>query len=110
MKIQLEKIEKVGEGILEKMQLVGRYFVFSLPDEKLGERMIFVLEKTNEKELASKVDATKVDILRAFKEILPKFEVPKEVFFVEKIVETPTGKIDKIKTINAYVLPQISNG
>ena len=110
VKIQLEKIEKVGEGILEKMQLVGRYFVFSLPDEKLGERMIFVLEKTNEKELASKVDATKVDILRAFKEILPKFEVPKEVFFVEKIVETPTGKIDKIKTINAYVLPQISNG
>ena len=115
VKIQLEKIEKVAELVLNKLktdkkELKGRYFVFSLPDENLGERLIFVLEKETIAVLSGREDITKIDILKGFKEILPKFEVPKEVFFVEKIVETPTGKIDKIKTINAYVLPQISNG
>jgi O-succinylbenzoic acid--CoA ligase len=115
VKIQLEKVEKAAESVLKKLKtddqkLNGRYFVFSLPDEKLGERMIFVLEKETNAAFPSREDATKIDILQGFKEILPKFEVPKEVFFVEKMLETPTGKIDKIKTINAYVLPQISNG
>jgi len=115
VKIQLEKVEKASESVLFKLKtdeqkLNGRYFVFSLPDEKLGERMIFVLEKETNPAFPSREDATKIDILQGFKEILPKFEVPKEVFFVEKMIETPTGKIDKIKTINAYVLPQISNG
>jgi O-succinylbenzoic acid--CoA ligase len=115
VKIQLEKIEKVAESVLNKLktdkkELKGRYFVFSLPDDNLGERLIFVLEKETIAILSGREDITKIDILKGFKEILPKFEVPKEVFFVEKIVETPTGKIDKIKTINAYVLPQISNG
>jgi o-succinylbenzoate---CoA ligase len=109
VKIQLEKIEKVGEEVLRKLQLTGQYFVFSLPDEKLGERMIFILEKPILNETLSKIDAIKIDILKAFKEILPKFEVPKEVFFVEKMLETATGKIDKIKTINVFVLPQISD-
>lgn len=114
VKIQLEKIEKATELVLKKLKtdeqkLDGRYFVFSLPNEKLGERLIFVLEKETNEAFPSRDDATKIDILQSFKEILPKFEVPKEVFFVEKMIETPTGKIDKIKTINAYVLPQISN-
>jgi O-succinylbenzoic acid--CoA ligase len=115
VKIQLEKVEKAVDSVLKKLKtdeqkLNGRYFVFSLPDEKLGERLIFVLEKETNAAFPSKDDATKIDILQGFKEILPKFEVPKEVFFLEKMLETPTGKIDKIKTINAYVLPQISNG
>lgn len=115
VKIQLEKVEKAAESVLKKLKtdeqkLNGRYFVFSLPDEKLGERLIFVLEKETNAAFPSRDDTTKIDILQGFKEILPKFEVPKEVFFLEKMLETPTGKIDKIKTINAYVLPQISNG
>jgi o-succinylbenzoate---CoA ligase len=110
VKIQLEKIEKVGEGILRKLQISTSYFVFSLPDEKLGERLVLIVQKDEKIQLPSTTDAMKIDLLKAFKEILPKFEVPKEVFFVEKMIETPTGKIDKIKTINAYVLPQISNG
>ncbi len=110
VKIQLEKIEKVGEGILRKLQIEKLFYIYSLPDEKLGERLILVLEKATENLSQGSIDGIKIDILKAFKEILPKFEVPKEVFFVEKMIETPTGKIDKIKTINAYVLPQISNG
>ncbi len=110
VKIQLEKIEKVGEEILRKLQINKRFFVYSLPDEKLGERLVLVLENPVQNLSQASIDGIKIDILKAFKEILPKFEVPKEVFFVEKMLETPTGKIDKIKTINAYVLPQISNG
>jgi o-succinylbenzoate---CoA ligase len=32
--------------------------------------------------------------------ILSKFEVPKEIFFVEKFLETSSSKIDKRKTID----------
>ena len=64
----------------------------SLPDEKLGERLIFVLEKETNAAFPSRDDATKIDIIQGFKEILPKFEVPKEVFFVEKMLETPNFK------------------
>ena len=110
VKIQIEKIEKAAEDILRKLQVSGRYFVFSLPDEKLGERLILVIENNTLLQTSSRVDSIKIDILKSFKEKLPKFEVPKEIFFVEKILETPTGKIDKTKTINAYVLSQISNG
>jgi o-succinylbenzoate---CoA ligase len=110
VKIQIEKIEKTADEVLRKMQISGRYFVFSLPDEKLGERLILVIENNTLLATSTKVDSIKIDILKSFKEKLPKFEVPKEIFFVEKILETPTGKIDKTKTINAYVLSQISNG
>ena len=110
VKIQLEKIEKVGEEILRKLQYNKPFFVYSLPDETLGERLILVIENETENLSQAIVQGNKIDLLKAFKEILPKFEVPKEVFFIEKMIETPTGKIDKIKTINAYVLPQISNG
>ena len=58
VKIQLEKIEKVGEGILRKLQLTKRFFVYSLPDEKLGERLILVVE--NEKQ--TNEDFIKIDI------------------------------------------------
>jgi o-succinylbenzoate---CoA ligase len=110
VKIQLEKVEKVGEEILRKLQIENQFYIYSLPDEKLGERLILVLEYSIHNLSQATIDGIKIDIIKAFKEILPKFEVPKEVFFVEKMLETPTGKIDKIKTINAYVLPQISNG
>ncbi len=102
VKIQLEKIEAAAEQVFEDMQFSGRFFAYGIPDIKLGQKLILVVE--------SKAPISNGnEIGQRFSEKLPKFEIPKEIFFVEKMIETPTGKIDKIKTVNVYVLPQIPN-
>jgi O-succinylbenzoic acid--CoA ligase len=102
VKIQLEKVEKVGEEVLAKLDFHGRFFAYGVPDNKLGQKLILVVE-------SKKPLSNGNELGLSFSQKLPKFEIPKEIFFVEKMIETPTGKIDKIKTVNAYVLPQISN-
>jgi O-succinylbenzoic acid--CoA ligase len=102
VKIQLEKIEKIGEEVLADIDFKGRFFAYGIPDKKLGQKLILVVE--------SKTPISDgQEIGQRFSEKLPKFEIPKEIFFVEKMIETPTAKIDKIKTVNVYVLPQIPN-
>lgn len=102
VKVQLEKVERVGEEILAKLDFNGRFFAYGVPDDKLGQKLILVVE--------SKMPLSNGNELGlSFSEKLSKFEIPKEIFFVENMIETPTGKIDKIKTVNVYVLPQIPN-
>lgn len=102
VKIQLEKIESIGEEVLTSEQFKGRFFAYGIPDDKLGQKLILVIES---KEPISSGN----EIGLSFSKKLSKFEIPKEIFFVERMIETPTGKIDKIKTVNVYVLPQIPN-
>jgi o-succinylbenzoate---CoA ligase len=99
VKIQLEKVESEIGQILRNLQFNHRFFTYGIDDEQLGQKLILILEKEKPDD----------DLVEAFK-ILSKFERPKEVFVVEQFIETPTAKIDKIKTINAYILNQISNG
>ena len=64
-----------------------RYFIASLPDEKLGQKVILVLEGAT-KELPSTIfDA------------LDKFEIPKEIYFVSQFVVTKTGKLNRLQTL-----------
>lgn len=99
VKIQLEKVEsKIGE-ILRNLQFNNRFFTYGIDDKKLGQKLILIFEE----------EKPHADLTEAFK-ILPKFERPKEIFVVEKFIETPTAKIDKIKTVNVFILNQISNG
>jgi len=109
VKIQLENIENISSSVLAKMDLNKPFFAFSLPDETFGERLILVIEYPEMVSFSTESENLKIDIRNELKLVLPKVEVPKEVFFTPKFLETPTLKIDKIKTINAYVQPQISN-
>ncbi|MFD2521179.1 AMP-binding protein [Emticicia soli] len=102
VKIQLEKVEKIGEQVLAELAFQGRFFAYGVPDNKLGQKLILVVESKKPLSNGNQIGLS-------FSEKLPKFEIPKEIFFVEKLIETPTGKIDKIKTVNVYVLPQIPN-
>lgn len=86
IKIQLEEIER---QISDKLQIENRFFCFGIPDEKLGQKLVLVIE-SKEKDISIKRLST----------ILSKFEVPKEIFFVEKFSETDSSKIDKRKTID----------
>ncbi|MFB9052351.1 AMP-binding protein [Formosa undariae] len=82
LKLFAEQIEKhLTNGISE------RFFVAGQADDKLGERLILVIEG-EEKAIDDKVYAN-----------LQKNEIPKDVYFVDKFVETPNRKIQRKKTL-----------
>ena len=63
------------------------FYVSSLPDENLGERLVlFVESETSKKSAIEKLHTL-------IKEKLTGFEVPKEIHFLEKFNRTESGKI-----------------
>lgn len=81
------------EQIEAKMASVihSRFFVAGIPDEKLGQKLIVVVE--------GMID--EVQLLEEIKslETLVKFEVPKEIYRVVAFRETDNGKIQRDKTL-----------
>jgi O-succinylbenzoic acid--CoA ligase len=86
IKIQLEEIERKIE---KNIQIDSRFFCFGIPDKKLGQKLVLIVE-SQEKRISKAYLST----------ILSKFEVPKEIYFVEKFAETASSKVDKHKTID----------
>ena len=81
IKLHPEKIEEKLSYAISR-----RFFVFGLPDEKLGTKLVLVVEG----------EITKIKFVHLN---LSKFEVPKEIYFVAQFVETTTKKIQRQKTI-----------
>lgn len=80
-KVHPEQVEQVLALVID-----APFFVSSLPDTKLGQKVILVVESKES----------------AFPEIdyvgLHPYEVPKEVYFVDEMIYTTTGKIQRDKT------------
>lgn len=94
VKIQAEEVERAAEKLLsEKNKPALRLFAASLPDDKLGEKLVLVIEDDN----WSKNE--KSAFLNELKTALPKYHAPKDVFFVSKFKETATAKIDRKATL-----------
>ncbi len=89
LKIQLEEIER---KLADHFQWPNRYFCYGKADEKLGQKLVLVIE--SHEKIVDLTDLTPV---------FSKFEVPKEIFFVKNFVETASAKVDKIRTINEFV-------
>ena len=81
VKLHPEKIEEKLSKIIKK-----RFFVIGVPDEKLGEKLVLIVEGNQQK---INIDSAQ----------LSKFEIPKENYFVDEFVETKTGKIQRKKTL-----------
>ena len=96
VKIQLEKVEKAIENEIQVLN-VKRYFAYGISDEKLGQKLILVVEK------AFLEQNVIISFLRNISSILSKYEIPKEILFVENFLETPTGKIDKRATVESII-------
>lgn len=77
--------EQIEERLSGKID--NRFFVKGMPDAKLGEKLVLVVES----------EPYTIDD-KVFK-ALDKFEKPKEVLFVEKFAETPSGKIIRDKSM-----------
>ncbi|MBF0695599.1 MAG: AMP-binding protein [Flavobacterium sp.] len=86
IKLIPEKIEEKLGGKIDRT-----YFISSLPDDTLGEKVILVVEG----------EPFEID-QEAFKS-LDKYEKPRQVIFVPTIKVTATGKIMRSETLEGYL-------
>ncbi|KAA5540151.1 AMP-binding protein [Adhaeribacter rhizoryzae] len=92
-KVQLEKVEVALAQVLIKLAINCRSFVATVPDAKLGSKLIAVLETTTLPESAQK------NIKTELAHFLPKFEQPRQYFYAAGFNSTASGKIDKAATL-----------
>ena len=90
-------VKLIPEQIEKKISssINNRFFVASLPDAYLGEKLILVVE-ANQKVLSEKDDIKK--FLKSSS--LHKYEFPKAVYFIPQFVETENNKIQRKKTLD----------
>ena len=77
--------------------LIGqRFFMDSLPDKVLGEKLVMIVEDHKTDDLLEKLQAFQ----KQHAAEISRYEVPKEVFFTEEFIQTETGKINRNLTMN----------
>ena len=89
IKVFPETVETKLQSILSK-----RFFISSLKDDVLGEKLILIIESDFDEQI-------KIESSIAIQNLttLTKYEKPKEIYFLSKFIETPTGKIQRNKTL-----------
>jgi O-succinylbenzoic acid--CoA ligase len=96
IKLHPEKIEEKLSEII-----TNRFFVAGMPDEKLGNKLVLIIELESLK-VAEFQLFIKEEILKL--KTLSKYEIPKEVYFLCNFVLTSTKKIQRKKTLNLLQL------
>lgn len=86
-------VKLIPEQIEEELSKViqQRFFVVGMPDKLLGEKLILIVEGFY------KIENLKNQILNS--SVLKKFEIPKEIYTIEKFIETDTKKINRKETL-----------
>ncbi len=90
LKIQIEKVEREIDKVFTSLSTFRRFVVIGLPDEKLGEALVLVMEG---EPLHQDNENSIYNLLKAH---LNKYEVPKKILYLPSFPETPTGKIDRM--------------
>jgi len=85
IKLFPEQIEQKLSKIIKE-----RFFVIGIPDDKLGEKLILIVESD------AKLTLSKTDYINCQ---LTTYETPKEVGILPKFIETPTGKVLRKQTL-----------
>ena len=92
-------IKLFPEELERKLQtfLKRRFYFTSLPDEKLGERLVLIIEGKpfNEVEMLLLNEALKANFT--------KYEIPKQIYFLQKFIETETGKLNRKMTTGRLI-------
>ncbi len=89
-------IKLIPEQVESKLQQVlkNRFFITGIDDEKLGKKLVLVVEGD-----ASQRENIEIAIKNL--QTLSKFEIPKEIHFLDRFEETSSGKvIRKLSFIN----------
>ncbi|MCE7068546.1 AMP-binding protein [Dyadobacter sp. CY326] len=91
VKIVLDKIDAEVGAVLSDLNYNNAYFSWFEPDEKLGQKLVLIMEGSE--------NATFADLV--FTEIRKRvsaYETPKHVYFARHFTKTITDKVDKRRT------------
>jgi len=91
IKIYPETLEEKLASLMDG----NRFFITSLPDEKLGEKVVLVIEG------APVTGNSQLEI--GVEKIIDKYEIPKEYYYVAQFAETPNGKVQRQETLKIAV-------
>jgi O-succinylbenzoic acid--CoA ligase len=92
IKLHPEKIET------ELSKIIGqRFFVAGIKDEKLGEKLVLLIESAGDKSIKSP-DQVNTEMKNS--KLFSKFEIPKEIYIINRFAETETKKIQRKKTLD----------
>lgn len=92
-------IKLIPEQIEENLQTIinNRYFITSLIDSVLGDKIVLVVEGKVQENLKSQISTLKS---------IGKYEIPKEIYFIDKFIETKTKKIQRKQTLDLILFKQ----
>jgi len=88
IKVSPENIENKLTSYLKRQVVIS-----SLPDERLGEKIVLVTEKKDD----DNSSAGKDKIMEATRRLIKPYQRPKKVFMLNSIPKTPTGKPDRLR-------------
>ncbi|NJN77089.1 MAG: hypothetical protein HC803_01145 [Saprospiraceae bacterium] len=71
------------------------FFIAAENDDKLGHKVILLIEKGIENEGEIDIENLKIHL----KSVLSKFEMPKKIYVLPRFERTETGKIQRGKTV-----------
>ncbi len=85
-------IKLIPEEIEKKLAsyIPVNFFIAGFPDEKLGQKLVLIVEA---KQLRS------ID----FEQILSKYEIPKQIIFIDNMFLTSSGKINRNKVLESIL-------
>ncbi|GGM92797.1 O-succinylbenzoic acid--CoA ligase [Dyadobacter beijingensis] len=101
VKIVLDQLDQRLALILKEMQVPNAFFSWWLPDEKLGQKLVLIIEN----ELA---EQTLADLAAEIRSRVSTYENPKHIYFAKTFAKTATDKIDKRATFQQLLAS--SNG
>jgi O-succinylbenzoic acid--CoA ligase len=88
-KVKPEELEADITKILDiECAIVG------IPDDKLGQRIIMIVE--------SDVSLNEKEIQKALKDSLPKYHIPAKIYFVDELPRNNAFKIDRLKLLEMF--------
>lgn len=96
IKIHVEEVEQLLAKHVLSLQHVT-FFVGSIPDEKLGEKAILVIESNKPFKV----------VFNAVKKYLHAYKIPKEVHFLPTFNYTNSGKINRIETLKHLTISNL---
>ncbi|MBN7812738.1 AMP-binding protein [Algoriphagus sp. H41] len=88
IKLHPELLEGKAEAAVQALFPGSRFFFIGEKDEKLGERLVLVLESPENKEKSAA-------LLKQLEAVLGKYEVPKKILFRLAFAETASGKVNR---------------
>jgi O-succinylbenzoic acid--CoA ligase len=109
VKVHIEQVERAIEAWLMHSQggvyAERRFFVGPLAHPRLGHAVVAVIEGELDGGEVAGAPAFTMALRTSLQQALTPYEIPRQVYFVPQLCETPTGKIDRGANLQRLAAP-----